>query len=86
MPLIGSLLKPLAKNVVIPLRLIAEAAAAAAAKVAAVYKKMFGSGSGYTTLMISSEEMNDIMKIVHSLEESGLLIKPLSDAIKNEAK
>ena len=84
MPLIGNLLKPLAKNVVIPLRLTA--AAAAAAKVAAVYKKMFGSGSGYTTLMISNEEMNDIMKIVNSLEESGLLIKPLSEAIKNEAK
>ena len=90
MPLIGNLLKPLAKNVVIPLRLTAAAAtaaaAAAAAKVAAVYKKMFGSGSGYTTLMISNEEMNDIMKIVNSLEESGLLIKPLSEAIKNEAK
>ena len=29
--------------------------------------------------------MNDIMKIVKSLEESGLLIKDLSESIKNEA-
>ena len=39
-----------------------------------------------TTLIISNEEMNDIMKIVKSLEESGLLIKGVSEAIKNEAK
>ena len=38
-----------------------------------------------TTLIISNEEMNDIMKIVKSLEESGLLIKGISE-IKNEAK
>ena len=30
--------------------------------------------------------MNDIMKIVKSLEESGLLIKTVSETIKNEAK
>ena len=47
-------------------------------------EKMFGSGT--TTLIISNEEMNDIMKIVKSLEESGLLIKGVSKAIKNEAK
>ena len=34
---------------------------------------MFGSGT--TVLTISNEEMNDITKIVKSLEESGLLIK-----------
>ena len=39
-----------------------------------------------TTLIISNEEMNDIMKIVKSLEESGLLIKDVSKTIKNEAK
>ena len=36
-----------------------------------------------TTLIISNEEMNDIMKIIKSLEESGLLIKEVSKAIKN---
>ena len=30
--------------------------------------------------------MNDILKIVKSLEESGLLIKGVSETIKNEAK
>ena len=45
---------------------------------------MFGSGN--TTLTISNEEMNDVMKIVKFLEESGLLIKDISETIKNEAK
>ena len=44
---------------------------------------MFGSGT--TTLIISNEEMNDIMKIVKSLEESCLLIKGVSEVIQNEA-
>ena len=43
-------------------------------------------GSGFTTLIISNEGMNDIMKIVKSLEDSGLLIKGVSETIKNEAK
>ena len=30
--------------------------------------------------------MNDIMKIVKLLEESGLLIKRVTETIKNEAK
>ena len=36
--------------------------------------------------MISNEEMNDIMKKVKSLEQSGLLIKGISKTIKNETK
>ena len=39
-----------------------------------------------TTLIISNEEMGDIMKMVKSLGESGLLIKGVSETIKNEAK
>ena len=39
-----------------------------------------------TRLTISNEEMNDIMKRVKSLEESGLLIKGVSETIKNDAK
>ena len=45
---------------------------------------MFGFGN--TALLISNEEMNDIMKIIKSLEESGLLIKGISKTIQNEAK
>ena len=37
-------------------------------------------------LIISNEEMKDIMKIVKSLEESVLLIKGINETIKNEAK
>ena len=58
--------------------------AATSATDIAVHKKMFGSGT--TTLIISNEEMNDIMKMVKSLEESGLLIKGVGKTIKNEAK
>ena len=80
MLLIGNVLKPLARNVLIPLGLVA----AASATDAAIRKKMFGSGNA--TLIISNEEMNDIMRIVKSLEESGLLIKDVSKPIKNEAE
>ena len=36
-------------------------------------------GSGFTTLIISNEEMNDIMKIVKSFVVPGLLIKGVSE-------
>ena len=79
LPLIKNVLKPLPKSVLIPLELTA----AASATDAAIHKKMFGSGK---TTLISNEEMNDIMEIVKSLEESGLLTKGVSKTIKNEAK
>ena len=78
--LIGNVLKPLAKSILIPLQLTAPASATDAA----IHKKMFGSGT--TTLIISNGEMNDIMKIINSLKESGLLIKSVSGTNKNEAK
>ena len=56
--LIGNVFKPLAKSVLIPLGLTA----AASITDAASHNKTFGSGN--TTLIISNEEMNDIMKIV----------------------
>ena len=80
LPSIGNILKPLVKSVLMPLGLIA----AASATDAAIHKKMFGSGR--TALIISNEEMNDFMKIVKSVEESGLLIKGFSETVKNEAK
>ena len=46
---------------------------------AVIHNKMFGSGA--TTLILSNEEMNDVVKIVKSLEESGLLIKDLRQKI-----
>ena len=44
------------------------------------------SGSGTTTLIISNDEMEDIIKIVKSLEDSGLLLKGVSETIQNEEK
>ena len=51
---------------------------------AAVQKKIYESGT--TSSIISNEEMEDIMEIVKSLEESELLIKGISETIINEAK
>ena len=74
-PLIGNVLKPLAKSILVPPGLTATSATDAA-----IHKKTFGSGT--TTLIISEEEMNDIIKILKSLKESGLLIKGLTKQLK----
>ena len=71
---------PLAQSVLIPLGLIAAASVADAG----IQKKIYGSGT--TTLVISNEEMNDIMKIVQALQDSNILLKGLSETIKNETK
>ena len=70
--------KPLAERVLIPLGLTA------AATYATILKKMFGSGT--TASIIFMEEINYVMKIVKSLEESDLLIKIFSETIKNHVK
>ena len=71
---------PLAKNVLAPLGITA----AASVIDAEIQKKIHGSGN--TTLIISSEEMNDIMKIVQALEDSNILLKGVTNTIKNETK
>ena len=75
-----NILKRLVKSVLIPLGLTA----AASAIEAAIHKKIFGSGTAI--LIISNEEMNDILKIVTSLEESGLLIKGISEKWSKKSK
>ena len=77
--LIVNVLKPLAKSFLIPLGLTT-----VSTTVAAIHKKMFG--SDVTALIILNKEMNDIMKIFKSFEESGLLLKGVSETIKNEAR
>ena len=74
-------MKPLAKSVLIPLGLTAGASAADAG----IHKKILGSGN-MTTLIISNDEIHDIIKIVKSLEDSGLLLKGVSETVQNEAK
>ena len=72
LPLIKNVLKPLAKSALTPLELTASASATDAG----IQHKIFGSGT--TTLIISNEEMNDIMKI----EEPSLLIKGVTKQLK----
>ena len=71
---------PLAINILAPLGITA----AASAIDAGIQKKIHGSGT--TTLIISNEEMNDIMKIVQALEDSNILLKGVTKTIKNETK
>ena len=81
--LAGPLMKvviPLGKNVLAPSGITA----AALAIDAGIQKKIHGSGT--TTLIISNEEMNDIMKIFQALEDSNILLKGVTKTIKNETK
>ena len=71
---------PLLKSVIKPFAMLGLTAVTDAA----INKKILGSGT--TTLIISNNEMNDILKIVKSLEDSGVLLKGVSETIKNEAK
>ena len=74
---------PLLKSVIKPLGLVGLTAASSAID-AGAQKKIYGSGT--TTLVISNEEMNDIMKIVQDLEDSNILLKDVTKTIKNETK
>ena len=79
LPLMKSGIQPLTKSVLIPLGLTAAASAADAGE----HKKILGS-SHNTTLIISNDEMEDILKIVKSLEDSGLLLlEGVGETIKN---
>ena len=80
LPLIGNALKSLAKSVLVLLGLTAPAAATDAT----IQKKMFE--SAMPILITWNEEMDEIMKMIKSLKESGLLIKEVSEKVKNEAK
>ena len=83
LPLLKSVIKPLAKSVLIPLGLTAAASAADAG----IHKKILGSGhNNNATLIISNDEMDDILKIVKSFEDSGVLLKGVSETIQHEAK
>ena len=89
LPLIKNVIKPLAKSVLIPLGLTA-----AAAVDSGIHKKILGSGhncpsscaSHNTTLIISNDEINDIIKIIKSLEDSALLLKRVTETVQNEVK
>ena len=85
--LAGPLMKvavPWAKNILAPLGITAAASAIDAGIQKKNKKKKHGSGT--TTLIISNEEMNDIMKITQALEHSSILLKGVLSTIKNETK
>ena len=80
--LAGPLMKvamPLAKNVLAPLGLTA----AMSAIDGSMQKKIHGSG---VKLIIEQEDMNDIIKIIEALENSGILLKGGSKTIESETK
>ena len=79
-PLVKSVLIPLAESVFLPLG----SSAGMSPADAAIQRKICGLGT--TVLIISNEEMENVIKIFNSREESGLLIKGISETIKNEAK
>ena len=90
LPLMKNVIKPLAKSVLIPLGLTATASAVDVG----IHKKNLGSGRPLPSashdnniiLIISNNEMKDIIKIVKSIEDSGLLMEGVSKTIQNEAK
>ena len=80
--LAGPLMKvalPLAKNVLAPLGLTA----AMSAIDGSIQRKIHGWG---IKLIIEQEDMNDIIKIIEALENSGILLKGISKTIENETK
>ena len=82
----GPLMKvalPLAKNVLAPLGLTA----AMSAIDGSMQKKIHGSGATKGAgVKFGQEGMNDIMKIIEALENSGILLKGVSKTIENETK
>ena len=80
--LAGQLMKvamPIAKNVLAPLGLTA----AMSAIDGGIQKKMRDDG---IKLLIGNKDMNDIMKIIEALENSGILLKGVTKTIENETK
>ena len=82
LPLMKTVVKRLVKSVLVPLGLTTAGSAADAG----IHKKILGSDHNNTTLTISNDEMDAILKIVKPLEDSGVLLKGVSETIQNEAK
>ena len=87
------MLTPLSKNISLPLRVKAAAVPATDAAIQNIYiyiyiyvLNIYIYGLDMTTLIISNEEMKDMMEIVKSLEQSGLLEKGVSETNENEEK
>ena len=75
---------PLLKSVVRPLGKLGLTAAASATD-AVINKNILGS-VGHTTLIISNDDMQDLLKTVNSLEDSGISLDGITETVKNEVK
>ena len=78
--MIKNVIIPLAKSVLIPFGLTE-----ASSSDAGIHKKILGSG-GHTTLIISNKDIEELLKIVKCLEDSGLLLKGVTESVQNEVK
>ena len=74
----------LLKSVIKPLGMLGLTSASSATD-AAINKKILGSGN-HTTLIISNDDMQDLLKIVQSLEDSGVLLDRITETVKNAVK
>ena len=75
-----NVIETLGKSLLIPLGLTAAASTADAG----VHKKIFESGN--TTLITSNNKLEDIIKIVKSLEDSDLLLRGVTETVQNKIK
>ena len=75
---------PSLKSVIKPLGMLGLTAAASATD-AAINKKILGSGN-HTTLIISNDDMQDLLKIAKSLEDSCILLDGITETVKNVVK
>ena len=80
LPLTKNVITPLAKSILIFLGLTT----AAPAEDAGIHKKILGLGN--ITLIISNKDMEDLIKIVKSLKDSGVLLKGITELVQNEVK
>ena len=74
-PLLKSGLR-LLKSVITPLGVLG---------LTAINKKILGSGN-HITLIISNDDMQDLLKIIKSLEDSGILLDGITEIVKNEVR
>ena len=82
-PLVNSGL-PLLKSVIKPLGVL-DLTVTASATYAAINQKSFRIRI-HTTQIISNDDMQDLLKIIKSLEDSGLLLDGITETVKNEVK
>ena len=75
---------PLLKSVIKPFGMLGLTAAASSTD-AAINEKILGSGN-HITLIISNDAMQDLLKIVKSLEDSGILLDGITETVENEIK